>query len=341
MGLGKADLPRRAGVLDRSERRGAGAAFVAGDGDVVGARLGDAGGDGADADFGDELYGDVAVGVDVLQVEDQLRQVFDRINIVVRRRRNQADARRRMAHLGDGLVDFVAGQLAAFAGLGALGDLDLHHVRVDQVFGGDAEAARRHLLDRGAHRIAVRQRLEAVGFLAALAGIGLAADAIHGDGERGMRLARDRAERHGAGREPTHDGPRRLDLLDRHRLARVLVGRLDAEQAADGVKVLRLVVDDAGELPVFFERIAAHRVLQRRHRRRIPDVLLATDAEGIFAADVEHGAVDWRVGKRVAMPPHRFLGDFGKADALDAGGGAGEIFGDELGLQSDRVENLR
>src|ERR1700686_3374022 len=228
MGLGKPDLPRRTGMLYRGERRGAGAALVAGDGDVVGTRLRHAGGDGADADFGDELYGDVAVGVDVLQVEDQLRQVFDRINIVMRWRRNEADARRRMAHLGDGLVDFVAGQLAAFAGLGALGDLDLHHVRVDQVLGRDAEAARGHLLNRGPHRIAVRQWLEAVGFLAALAGIRLAADAVHGDGERGVRLARDRAERHGAGREPTHDGLRRLDLLDRHRLARVLVGRLDA-----------------------------------------------------------------------------------------------------------------
>ena len=39
---------------------GAGAALVAGDGDVVGARLGDAGGDGADADFGDELDRNVA-----------------------------------------------------------------------------------------------------------------------------------------------------------------------------------------------------------------------------------------------------------------------------------------
>ena len=60
MGLGKADLPRRAGMLDRGQRRGAGAALVAGDGDVIGARLRDAGGNGADADFGDELYRDTS-----------------------------------------------------------------------------------------------------------------------------------------------------------------------------------------------------------------------------------------------------------------------------------------
>ena len=49
LGLGQADLPGRAGVGQRGQRRGAGAALVAGDGDVVGARLGDAGGDRADA----------------------------------------------------------------------------------------------------------------------------------------------------------------------------------------------------------------------------------------------------------------------------------------------------
>ena len=151
MGLGEADLPRAAGVLDRGERRSAGAALEAGDGDVVGARLGDAGGDRADADFGDQLDRYVAGRVGVLQVEDELRQVFDRIDVVVRRRRDQADARRRVAHFGDGLVDLVAGQLAAFAGLGALRHLDLHHVRVDEILGGDAEASRGHLLDGRAH----------------------------------------------------------------------------------------------------------------------------------------------------------------------------------------------
>ena len=187
--------------LMRGERRGAGAALEAGDRHVVGARLGDARRDRADADLGHELHRDVGLRVDVLQVEDQLRQVLDRIDVVVRRRRDQPHARRRVAHLGDGGVDLVAGQLAAFAGLGALRHLDLHHVGVDEVLRRHAEAARRHLLDGRAHRIAVGQRLEAVRLLAALAGVRLAADAVHGDGERGVRLAADRAEAHGAGRE--------------------------------------------------------------------------------------------------------------------------------------------
>ena len=162
VGLGEADLPRRAGMLDRGQRRGAGAALVAGDGDMVGARLGDAGGDRADADLGDELDRDQRVRRDVLQVEDELRQILDRVDVVVRRRRDEADAGGRMADLGDDRVDLVAGQLAALAGLRALRHLDLDHVGVDQILRGHAEAARGDLLDRRAHRIAVGERREAV-----------------------------------------------------------------------------------------------------------------------------------------------------------------------------------
>ena len=55
MGLGQPDLPRAAGMLDRGERRGAGAALEARNGDVIGARLGDAGRHRADADFRHQL----------------------------------------------------------------------------------------------------------------------------------------------------------------------------------------------------------------------------------------------------------------------------------------------
>src|ERR1043165_141575 len=49
------------------------------------------------------------------------------------------------------------------------------------------------------------------GRLAALAVVPLAADPVHGDRERGVGLARDRAERHGAGREALDDLGRGLD----------------------------------------------------------------------------------------------------------------------------------
>ena len=123
--LGEAELPRQAGVLDRGQRRGAGAAVVTADQHDVRVRLGHAGGDRADADFGHQLHADARVAVGVLQVVDQLRQVLDRIDVVMRRRRDQPDAGRRVPRLGDPRIHLRAGQLAAFAGLGALRHLDL------------------------------------------------------------------------------------------------------------------------------------------------------------------------------------------------------------------------
>ena len=246
-----------------------------------------------------------------------------------------------MPHPGDGGVDLVAGQLAAFAGLGALRHLDLHHVGVDEIFRRDAEAARGDLLDRRAHGIAVRQRLEAIALLAAFAGVGLAADPVHRDRQRGMRLARDRAERHRAGGEALDDVLGRLDLVERDRLALLVLGGLDLEQAAQRQQPLGLLVEDLRERLVALQRIAAHGMLQRRDRFGGPGVILAAGAVGIFAADIERVLVDRRIAERVGMAARGFFGDFGQADALDAGMGADEIFRDEIGLQSDGVEDLR
>ena len=156
--LGQAHLPGRAGVLDRGLRAGAGAADMAGDQDHVGLGLGDAGGDGADAALGDQLHADPGVGVDLLQVVDELRQVLDRVDVVVRRRRDQGDAGGGVAQAGDLERDLEAGQLAALAGLGPLRHLDLELLGGVQVFGGDAEPAGGHLLDRRVGVVAVGPR---------------------------------------------------------------------------------------------------------------------------------------------------------------------------------------
>ena len=86
LSFGQAELPRRARMLDRRLRRCTGAAIETGDHDVVGLGLGDTGGNRTDTDFGNQFDRDRSPGVGVLQVMDQLRQIFDRVDIVVRRR---------------------------------------------------------------------------------------------------------------------------------------------------------------------------------------------------------------------------------------------------------------
>ena len=132
-------------------------------------------------------------------------------------------------------IDFVPGKLAALAGFRALRHLDLQLVGVDQIVRGHAEARRRHLLDRAAPQIAVGVWLEALFVFAAFARIRFAADAVHGDGQRFVRLFADGAERHGAGGKALHDFFRGLDFFERDRLRRFL----QLHQAAQRAKIAR------------------------------------------------------------------------------------------------------
>ena len=187
----QAQLPRAPGVADRGDRARRGAAVVAGDRDQIGVGLGHPGGDGADARLGDQLDRDLGARVDLLEIEDQLSQILDRIDVVMRRRRNQRHARHRIAQPRDHVVDLATRQLAALAGLGALGDLDLQHFGVDQIGRRHAEAAGGDLLDLRRADGAVAGRI-----LAAFTGVGAAAGFVHRLRQRLVGFRRQRAQRH-------------------------------------------------------------------------------------------------------------------------------------------------
>src|SRR6266511_5212285 len=125
-----------------SDGRCTGAAIVAGDRYVVRLRLCHTGCDRADADFGYKLHRNRRLRVGVLQVVDQLCEILDRVNVVMRYRRNEPDARHREAQLRDVFGHLVPGALAAFAGLRTLRHRDLQLVGVDQVLRGHAETGR-------------------------------------------------------------------------------------------------------------------------------------------------------------------------------------------------------
>ena len=148
LGLGKAKFQRQAGVPNGITCSGTRAAVMTADQDLVGSALGHTGGDGADAGLADQLDRHACAGVGVLKIEDKLRQVLDGVDVVVRRRRDQADARRGLTDLGDPGVDLLAGQVATLAGLGTLGHLDLNLKGAAKIAARHAKARTCHLLDR-------------------------------------------------------------------------------------------------------------------------------------------------------------------------------------------------
>ncbi len=256
----------------------------------------------------------------------------------MRRRGDQAHAGRRVAHAADVRVDLVAGQLAALAGLCALRHLDLQLVGVDEVVDRHAEAPAGHLLDRRAARVAVGIGREADGVLPALAGVRLAAEAVHRDRERLVRLTRDRAERHRAGREALDDLLRRLDLVQRHGLDPL---RAELHQPAQRRPPGGVVVDELRVLLVLRGAVAvgAHGVLQQRDRLGVPLVMLAVAAPGVDAADRQQLVVGGGVGGGMAV--ERLAREHVDADAADARRRAGEVAVDQRLLEADGLEDLR
>jgi len=202
--------------------------------------FGHTGGDRADPDFRYQLDADAGAAIGVFQVVDQFGQILDGVDIVVRRRRNQADPRGGVTGLGDPGEYLGAGQFAPFTRLGPLGHFDLDLAGVGQVVAGDAETARCHLLDGAVLGVALLVGPgETLGVLAPFAGVGTAADAVHGDGQRLVGLLADGAVGHGAGLEALHDLFDRFNLVDGNRYDRLA----ELQQAAQGVELGILLVD--------------------------------------------------------------------------------------------------
>ena len=115
--------------------------------DNVGMGLRDASGHCAYSDLGYQLDVDPAYRVRVLKVKDELGQVLDGIDVVMRRRGDKSYSRCGVSSPGDPGVNLVARQLPAFTGLGTLRHLDLEVIAVNQVLAGHTEASRGHLFD--------------------------------------------------------------------------------------------------------------------------------------------------------------------------------------------------
>ena len=268
----QANFPGQAGIFDRSERRRAGAALEARDGDDVRAGFRDSGGDDSDTRAGDEFHADARGGIDGAQIVNELGQIFDAVNVVVRRRRNQGHAGDGVAYASDEGCDFQGGELAAFAGFRTLRHFDFEFVGANEIFRGDAEARGGNLF----HAV-TRFGLEAVhiGIFAALSGVAAPAEAIHRDRKSADGFGAERAERHGLRAEARKNRGVRLDFIERNRR---FVGS-DGDQIADSYRLAGF--GEFSEDPVGFGSGRLNVFVHAAHQLRRTGMLLAGLAETV------------------------------------------------------------
>ena len=142
-----------------------------------------------------QLDPDRRLRIHALKVVDQLRQILNGIDIVVRRWRNQLHSRLSVPQSRNQLRNFMPRQLPTLTRLRSLRYLDFNLFRVNQVLSRDPKTAARHLLDlvvqqrRSAMHQHIRSRI-----FPALASIRSPAKQIHPLGNRLVRLGRKRTQ---------------------------------------------------------------------------------------------------------------------------------------------------
>ena len=185
-------LDRDADVVADTGRGCACAAAVAVNADDVRTRAGHAGGDRCDVVHRCDLDHDrlFVLGC-FFQGVNQLAQVLDRVDVMVRGGGDGVRTLGDHAGAGDVRADLVAGQVAADAGLCALAHLDLDGGARFEVILMDAEAAGCDLYD------GVRAVLVKVLMQAALTGIVIGAERAGRAGKRFVCVVGDRAVAHG------------------------------------------------------------------------------------------------------------------------------------------------
>ena len=301
----------------------------------------------------------------VLQIMDQLGQVLDGVDIVVRRGRNQAHAGHRVALHADVFRHLAAGQLTAFTGLGTLRHLDLDLIGRHQVLGRHTKAAGSDLLDLGAQAVTVtqfdigldllfaddgRQRFAlldrdtlqfiavALGVFAAFTGVALATNAVHGHGQCRVGFGRDRTQRHRPRGETLDDFSGWLHFIHRDGGSRVA---LELEQATQRHVLLALVVDQLGVFLVGAEVVGTRGMLQLGNRIRRPHMGFATGTPGVLAAGFQHG-FQQRVGAESGhVVADGFFGNLKDANAFHTAGGAAEVLVHGGCVQAHGFKQLR
>ena len=116
--------------------------------DHIGIGLGHTSRDRPDPNFSNQLHTDRGFGMHLVQIVDELSQIFNGIDVVVGRRRNQRHSSLAVTQPSDVLIHLWPRQLAAFTRLSPLSHLDLELLTAAQILRCHPKPARSNLLNR-------------------------------------------------------------------------------------------------------------------------------------------------------------------------------------------------
>ena len=243
LSLGETNLRRDTSETHTRCRAGTRTTLGTRDNDEVCLRLSHTGSDGTHTTLSYQLDRDSCLRVYVLEIEDELSQILDTIDIVMRWRRNQADARDRVTGLGDDLVDLEARQLTTLTRFSTLCHLDLDFLCIYQIFCCHTETTRSHLLGLAGEADAIHFTVEALIVLTTFTCVATSTEGVHGECHCLVGFLRQSTETHGTCYEVLYDFLHWLYLVDRDRVL------AETEEVTDEDRLLLVV----NEMCIFLE----------------------------------------------------------------------------------------
>ena len=218
MCLCKSQLPRKSCIVDGASRCRSGTSVVSGDQNGLCSGFCNTGSDRTDTSLGNQFYGNICILVCIFQVIDQLCQILDGVDIVVWRRRDQADSRCGMTGFCNPRINLLCWKMSAFTRLCTLCHLDLDLSCRYQVTAGNTETSAGYLFDRRAAVIVCSRGIQTLITFATLTGIGFSMEMVHGDGQCLMCFLGNGTVGHGTCLKSFYNVVNTLNLVDGKRL---------------------------------------------------------------------------------------------------------------------------
>ena len=330
--FGDTEFPRETGMLNGSERRCTRTAIMTRDENDVGVSLGNTGCNRTDTDFGHELHRNTSLRVGVVQVVNELSQVFDGVNIVVRRRRNERHIRDRVTHASHKFIHLTSRELTTFTWLCTLSHLDLQILSVTEIVDRHTETTRSDLANSRATDFTVRSRSIAIRVFTTFTAVAHGTHAVHGDSDGFVSFRAQGAKAHSASDKVLDDAFTRFDFgnIDRSRF-------LELEETTERCEAFGLIVNELGVSLELFVIAHLHCLTECSDRLRSPQVAFAFAAIAVLTAFLENAA---SVGKSDVATSVDFLSDFLETDTFDTACSTREVLVDKFAVETDGFENL-
>ena len=317
----KSKLPRKSGIMDRTSRCSSCTSVITGDQNQSGSCFCNTRCNRSDTGFRYQFDRNSCILVCIFTVIDQLCQIFDRVNIVMRRRWDQSHTRRRMSGFCYPRVNLSPRQMSTFSRFCSLRHLDLDFFCADKISACNTKTSTGNLFDR---RASVGSK--ALDILSAFTGVWLTVQCIHCKGKGFVCFLWNWSVRHCTGLKSGHDRIHTLYFWKRNSFLWIIEVHLSTECDSFGFFINHLRV-----LLEHFIIPASCGLLEHMDRSRVVQMLFTTALRLVLSHTVQRQIYgkSQRI-KGLGMPCHIIFCNFFQSDTTDTADSSGEIFFNEF-----------